>query len=124
MVGKIGEEAVIIGTVESFGMEALPAGVGGYIFIDLAGWALEVEGNAVGGEYDLANLGLSVSFSSPTTGENFDNYLDFTNTPITSNGTTDLTITPITNFNRTTKVTVTITDDGNETDVEEFIITI
>ena len=32
-------------------MEALPAGVGGYIFIDLAGWALEVEGNAVGGEY-------------------------------------------------------------------------
>ena len=38
-------------TVESFEMEALPAGIGGYIFIDLAGWAVELEANAVGGEY-------------------------------------------------------------------------
>ena len=38
-------------TVESFEMEALPLGIGGYIFIDLAGWAVELEANAVGGEY-------------------------------------------------------------------------
>ena len=38
-------------TVESFEMEALPLGLGGYIFIDLAGWAVELEANAVGGEY-------------------------------------------------------------------------
>ena len=40
-------------TVESFEMGALPAGLGGYFFIDLAGWAVELEANAVGGEYEF-----------------------------------------------------------------------
>ena len=40
-------------TVESFEMEAFPAGLGGYFFIDLAGWALELEANAVRGNYDF-----------------------------------------------------------------------
>ena len=40
-------------TVESFEMDALPAGIGGYVFIDLAGWAVELEGNVVGGEYSF-----------------------------------------------------------------------
>ena len=40
-------------TVESFEMEALPAGIGGYFFIDLSGWALELEANTVIGNYDF-----------------------------------------------------------------------
>ena len=40
-------------TVESFEMEASPAGGGGYFFIDLAGWAVELEANVVGGEYEF-----------------------------------------------------------------------
>lgn len=40
-------------TVESFEMEAFPLGLGGYFFIDLAGWAVEVEANAVAGEYEF-----------------------------------------------------------------------
>ena len=40
-------------TVESFEMEASPAGGGGYFFIDLAGWAVELEANLVGGEYEF-----------------------------------------------------------------------
>ena len=40
-------------TVESFEMEALPAGLGGYFFVDLAGWAVELEANLVGGEYEF-----------------------------------------------------------------------
>ena len=40
-------------TVKSYEMESLPAGAGGYIFIDLAGWAIELEANVVGGEYDF-----------------------------------------------------------------------
>ena len=40
-------------TVESFAMEASPAGGGGYFFIDLAGWAVELEANVVGGEYEF-----------------------------------------------------------------------
>ena len=34
-------------------MEASPAGGGGYFFIDLAGWAVELEANVVGGEYEF-----------------------------------------------------------------------
>ena len=41
-------------TVESFEMEANPAGVGFYGFIDLAGWAVELEANVVGGEYKFS----------------------------------------------------------------------
>ena len=41
-------------TVESFEMEALPFGFGGYIFIDLAGWAVEAEANGVLGEYNFS----------------------------------------------------------------------
>ena len=41
-------------TVESFEMEANPAGVGFYGFIDLAGWAVELEVNVVGGEYKFS----------------------------------------------------------------------
>ena len=41
-------------TVESFEMEANPAGVGVYGFIDLAGWAVELEANVVGGEYKFS----------------------------------------------------------------------
>ena len=40
--------------VKSYEMESLPVGAGGYIFIDLAGWAIELEANAVVGEYDLS----------------------------------------------------------------------
>ena len=40
-------------TVESFEMEASPAGFGGYLFIDLAGWAVEGEANFTGGLYDF-----------------------------------------------------------------------
>ena len=40
-------------TVESFEMEASPAGGGGYFFIDLAGGAVELEANVVGGEYEF-----------------------------------------------------------------------
>ena len=43
-------------TVESYEMENLPAGVGGYLFIDLAGWALELEANLVGREYKFSFL--------------------------------------------------------------------
>tara|TARA_Y100000748_G_C15333118_1_gene424916 strand:- start:63 stop:776 length:714 start_codon:yes stop_codon:yes gene_type:complete len=40
-------------TVESFEMEASPTGFGGYLFIDLAGWAVEGEANFTGGLYDF-----------------------------------------------------------------------
>ena len=40
-------------TVESFEMGALPAGLGGYFFIDLAGWAVELEANGVLGQYEF-----------------------------------------------------------------------
>ena len=43
-------------TIESYEMENLPAGVGGYLFIDLAGWALELEANLVGREYKFSFL--------------------------------------------------------------------
>ena len=41
-------------TVESFEMEATPAGIGFYGFFDLAGWAVEFEANVVGGEYKFS----------------------------------------------------------------------
>jgi hypothetical protein len=37
-------------------MENFPAGGGGYLFIDLAGWALELEANLVGREYKFSFL--------------------------------------------------------------------
>ena len=40
-------------TVKSFEMESLPLGIGGYAFVDLAGWALELEINTIVGEYDF-----------------------------------------------------------------------
>ena len=40
-------------TVKSYEMESLPLGVGGYAFVDLAGWALELEINTVVGKYDF-----------------------------------------------------------------------
>mgnify|MGYP001398322524 CR=1 FL=1 len=43
-------------TVESYEMENFPAGGGGYLFIDLAGWALELEANLVGREYKFSFL--------------------------------------------------------------------
>ena len=43
-------------TVESYEMENLPAGAGGYLFIDFAGWALELEANLVGREYKFSFL--------------------------------------------------------------------
>ena len=42
-----------LATVESFEMNALPVGIGGYIFIDLAGWTLELEGNSAYSEYSF-----------------------------------------------------------------------
>jgi len=45
-------------TLEAFAMEGSPIGAGGYFFIDLSGWAIEFELNAVGGEY-------SFEFSNP-----------------------------------------------------------
>ena len=41
-------------TVESFEMEANPAGVGFYGFIDLAGWAVEFEINGAASEYEFS----------------------------------------------------------------------
>ena len=35
-------------------MEATPAGIGFYGFLDLAGWAVEFEANVVGGEYKFS----------------------------------------------------------------------
>ena len=43
-------------TIESYEMENLPAGVGGYLFIDLAGWALELEQNLVVRDYKFSFL--------------------------------------------------------------------
>ena len=43
-------------TIESYEMENLPAGVGGYLFIDLAGWALELEASLVGSKYKFSFL--------------------------------------------------------------------
>ena len=40
-------------TLEAYKMEGAPLGAGGYFFIDLSGWAIEVELNAVGGEYSF-----------------------------------------------------------------------
>ena len=49
-------------TLEAYEMEGAPVGAGGYFFIDLSGWAVEVELNAVGGEYsfDLKNMSFYV----------------------------------------------------------------
>ena len=41
-------------TVESYEMNALPVGLGGYIFIDLLGWTVELEGNGAYGEYNFS----------------------------------------------------------------------
>ena len=41
-------------TVESYEMDALPVGLGGYIFIDLLGWTVELEGNGAYGEYNFS----------------------------------------------------------------------
>ena len=41
-------------TVESYEMNALPVGLGGYIFIDLLGWTVELEGNSAYGEYKFS----------------------------------------------------------------------
>ena len=41
-------------TVESYEMNALPVGLGGYIFIDFLGWTVELEGNGVYGEYNFS----------------------------------------------------------------------
>ena len=40
-------------TVESFEMEKLPVGLGGYIFVDFAGWAVEAEANIVAGKFSF-----------------------------------------------------------------------
>ena len=45
-------------TLEAFEMVGSPMGAGGYFFIDLSGWAIEVELNTVLGEY-------SFKFSNP-----------------------------------------------------------
>ena len=49
-------------TLEAYEMGKLPAGIGGYIFVDFAGWAIEVELNAVGGEYsfEFSNAGFAL----------------------------------------------------------------
>tara|TARA_B100000614_G_scaffold246417_1_gene252432 strand:- start:21 stop:722 length:702 start_codon:yes stop_codon:yes gene_type:complete len=41
-------------TVESYEMNALPAGLGGYVYLDLLGWAVELEGNSAYGEYNFS----------------------------------------------------------------------
>ena len=41
-------------TVESYEMNALPAGLGGYVYLDLLGWAVELEGNGAYGEYNFS----------------------------------------------------------------------
>ena len=54
--GAVNEEGsgLSIATVESFEMEDLPVGFGVYGFIDLAGWAIEYEGNIVGQKYNFS----------------------------------------------------------------------
>ena len=41
-------------SVESYEMNALPAGLGGYVYLDLLGWAVELEGNGAYGEYNFS----------------------------------------------------------------------
>ncbi len=56
--------------VKSFEMESLPAGLGGYVFLDFAGWAFEFEANVVGGEYDFEftqNIAGADGYSLPKT---------------------------------------------------------
>ena len=43
----------VTATVESFEMEKLPFGGGGYIFVDIGDWALEAEANIAGGEFSF-----------------------------------------------------------------------
>ena len=53
----------VTATVESFEMEKLPFGGGGYIFVDFAGWALEAEANIAGGEFSF-NFGNDLTDAS------------------------------------------------------------
>jgi hypothetical protein len=55
-------------TVESFEMGALPVGFGGYFFIDLAGWAVELEANAVGALYKMDFSNVITSYDSVSFG--------------------------------------------------------
>ena len=57
---------LVTATVESFEMDKLPVGLGGYIFVDFAGWAVEAEANLVGGEF-------SFNFSNDLTDESGNN---------------------------------------------------
>ena len=43
-------------TVESYEMKNLPIGGGGYLYIDLAGWAVELEASLVGRNYKFSFL--------------------------------------------------------------------
>ena len=53
----------VTATVESFEMEKLPVGGGGYIFVDIGDWALEAEANIAGGEFSF-NFGNDLTDAS------------------------------------------------------------
>ena len=53
----------VTATVESFEMDKLPVGLGGYIFVDFAGWAVEAEVNIAGGEFSF-NFGNDLTDAS------------------------------------------------------------
>ncbi|MEC7850509.1 MAG: hypothetical protein VX993_07190, partial [Candidatus Neomarinimicrobiota bacterium] len=57
-------EGLLLMTMETFELETSPIGFGGYIFIDLAGWAVELEGNAVGALYKMDFSNVITSYDS------------------------------------------------------------
>jgi len=61
-------EGLLLMTMETFELETSPIGFGGYIFIDLAGWAVELEANAVGALYKMDFSNVITSYDSVSFG--------------------------------------------------------
>jgi len=61
-------EGLLLMTMETFELETSPIGLGGYIFIDLAGWAVELEANAVGALYKMDFSNVITSYDSVSFG--------------------------------------------------------
>ena len=53
----------VTATVESFEMEKLPVGGGGYIFVDIGDWAVEAEANIAVGKFSF-NFGNDLTDAS------------------------------------------------------------
>ena len=54
----------VTATVESFEMEKLPIGGGGYIFVDIGDWAVEAEANIAVGKFSLNIISFPGLFGS------------------------------------------------------------